>query len=622
MNDVQPAKARFHFEAFWPSLDGFQEVVAAAWASEAVSHCPFDTLARKFRTLVRKLQSWSQKKVGHVNSQLALAREVLHQLEIAQDSRELSRLELWLKNKLKPHSLALSSLQRTIARSRSRIGWLKEGDANTSLFHAHARHRKRKNFIAKITMVEGTILTKHEEKEQHIFDFYNSLLGSSTDREMTVNLAELDMPNIPLHDLEVPFSEEEVWKTVKALPPDKAPGPDGFTGRFYKVCWQIIKVDIMAAISAVWSRKFTNFELLNSAFVTLLPKREDASSIKDYRPISLVHSFAKLVTKILANRLAGYLNQLVSPNQSAFIKGRFILDNFMLVQHTTKFLHQQKSARILLKLDITKAFDSVSWPFLLEVLNQLGFGQIWCDIISGLLGTSSTQVLLNGSPGEKIYHQRGLRQGDPLSPMLFILVMDVLCHIINKAAEQNMLQPLARRALRHRISLYADDVVLFLRPSASDIEITLDILQLFGTASGLTTNLQKSSVLPIQCSEDDKVFLQESLPCQISEFPCKYLGVPLSPHKLTKAQAMSIVERVADRLPSWKADLLTKAGRVILVQYMLTSMLIYILLALELPPSVLKAIDKIRRAFLWKGRKDVKGGLCLLAWPKVTSQFF
>jgi len=108
---------------------------------------------------------------------------------------------------------------------------------------------------------------------------------------------------------------------------------------------------------------------------------------------------------------------------------------------------------------------------------------------------------------KKIYHQRSLRQGDPLSPMLFILVMDVLCHIINKDAEQNMLQPLARRALHHRISLYADDVVLFLRPSASDIEITLDILQLFGTASGLITNLQKSSVLPIQCSEDDKSIL-------------------------------------------------------------------------------------------------------------------
>ena len=136
----------------------------------------------------------------------------------------------------------------------------------------------------------------------------------------------------------------------------------------------------MAAISAVWSRKIAHFEVLNSAYITLLPKKEDATYIKDYRPISLVHSFAKFVTKILANRLASKLDKLVSPNQSALIKGRFILDNFMLVQHATKFLHQQKQARILMKLDITKAFDSVSWPFLLEVMKNLGFRPIRCVI--------------------------------------------------------------------------------------------------------------------------------------------------------------------------------------------------------------------------------------------------
>jgi len=163
LNDVYPGKARFHFEGFWTSLEGFQDVVAAAWTSEPVSSCPFDTLARKFRATVRNLLSWSQKKVGHVNSQLALAIEVLHQLEIAHDCRGLSRLELWLKNKLTPHCLALSSLQRTIARSRSRIGWLKDGDANTALFHSHARHRKRKNFIAKLTTADGTILTDHDD---------------------------------------------------------------------------------------------------------------------------------------------------------------------------------------------------------------------------------------------------------------------------------------------------------------------------------------------------------------------------------------------------------------------------------------------------------------------------
>jgi len=182
----------------------------------------------------------------------------------------------------------------------------------------------------------------------------------------------------------------------------------------------------------------------------------------------------------MANRLAGRLQQMVSPIQSAFIKGRFIQDNFMLVQQTARLLHHQKQPRILLKLDISKAFDSVSWPFLLEVLQQLGFGQVWRDIISGLLSSSSTQVLLNGVPGDRIHHRRGLRQGDPLSPMLFILVMDVLGHLITKASSVGLLLPLTSQGLQHRISICADDVALFLRPVAGDINITMDILNLFG----------------------------------------------------------------------------------------------------------------------------------------------
>jgi len=201
---------------------------------------------------------------------------------------------------------------------------------------------------------------------------------------------------------------------------------------------------------------------LNSTYITLIPKKTNAVQVKDYRPISLVHSFAKLVTKILANRLADRLDELVSSNQSAFIKKRFIQDNFMMVQQTVKFLHSHKQPRILLKLDITKAFDSVSWAFLLEVLRKLGFGNRWCDMICGLLSSSSTQVLLNGIPGEGILHKRGLRQGDPLSPMLFILVMDVLNQMFTRAAEVGLLQPLSRRPIQHRISLYADDVAIFL----------------------------------------------------------------------------------------------------------------------------------------------------------------
>ena len=231
------------------------------------------------------------------------------------------------------------------------------------------------------------------------------MLGSCPDREYSINLNELQIVAHDLADLELPFSEEEVWNTIKILPSDKAPGPDGFTGRFYKACWPIIKEDIMSAVSAVWNRKFVNLGVLNSAYITLLPKKDGADQPKDFRPISLVHSFAKLITKMMANRLAGRLQQMVSPIQSAFIKGRFIQDIFMLVQQTARLLHQQKQPRILLKLHISKAFDSVSWPFLLEVLQQLGFGQLWRDIISGLLSSSSTQVLLNGVPRDLIHHR-------------------------------------------------------------------------------------------------------------------------------------------------------------------------------------------------------------------------
>jgi hypothetical protein len=145
-------------------------------------------------------------------------------------------------------------------------------------------------------------------------------------------------------------------------------------------------------------------------------------------------------------------------------------------------------------------------------MKKIGFGQIWCDMICGLLATSSTQILLNGIPCGFIAHQKGLRQGDLLSSMLFILVMDILSLLVQRATEEGHLQPLAYRQLKHWISIYADDVVIFLKPDPADINLVLDILRLFGKASDLQTNMQKSSVVPICCDEQTLTTAKELLP--------------------------------------------------------------------------------------------------------------
>jgi hypothetical protein len=158
-------------------------------------------------------------------------------------------------------------------------------------------------------------------------------------------------------------------------------------------------------------------------------------------------------------------------------------------------------------------------------MQQVGFGQIWRDIISGLLMSSSTRVLVNGMPRCFIQHWGGLRQGDPLSPMPFILAMDVLGFLITKAESEGLLQPLSTRVLQHRVS-YTDDVVLFLRPTSEDISITMGILQVFGETLGVRNNAQKSNVFLIWCGEQERELLQQLLP--YADFPCRYLGLPLS----------------------------------------------------------------------------------------------
>jgi hypothetical protein len=221
------------------------------------------------------------------------------------------------------------------------------------------------------------------------------------------------------------------------------------------------------------------------------------------------------------------MEKLVSSNQSAFIRGRNLYDNFMLVRHLARKINCRREAGILIKLDISRAFDSLSWAFLLDVMHRLGFSEAWLNWVCIALRSASTRVLVNGSPGKKIVHARGLWQGDPLSPQLFVLSMEVVTLIFSKAVDYGLLSPIGNCTKLQRLSIFADDVVLFVKPTLGDLVTVRELLKLFGGATGLRVNYRKTAATLIHGEEHHRGLLDAILACQLTDFPIKYLGLQL-----------------------------------------------------------------------------------------------
>lgn len=343
--------------------------------------------------------------------QLGAARCIIYELDLAQETRVLSPQEQEIRRDLKGKVLGLPALERTMARQRARCRYLREGDANTKYFHLQACHRRRKNHMHAIS-VDGRTFSEEEAKAGIAYDYYNSILGTPFMRRHRIDLQQLGLPHLDLEALVAPFTADKVAAIVRASHRDRTPGPDGFTGGFYLAAWEVIGGDVVKVFDAFWQLDFRSLHHLNGAVMVLLHKTDDPQGLRDYRPISLIHSIGKLLTKCLATRLAPFMAALVRPNQMAFIRGCLIHENFRAVQLTCRWLHARRHVTILLKVDLAKAFDTVAWPFLLELMQHKGFPQHWCEWISALLGTASTKVLINGRLGRHICHAiKGIAPG-------------------------------------------------------------------------------------------------------------------------------------------------------------------------------------------------------------------
>ncbi|XP_073353714.1 uncharacterized protein [Aegilops tauschii subsp. strangulata] len=246
------APRRFHFERFWPKLEGFQTVVTGAWASVPPDPDPFRRIYARLKATAKHLQSWSAKKLGHIMIQLMIARELIAHLDAAQDIRPLSPAETWLRRELKRAYVGLASLECSIQRHRTRFAWLRDGETNSAFHKIHAAHRQQKNFIAKLRV--GHDVTRSEEGlARAAFEHFSGILGATDERPFTLNLGIMDTRSFNLSELERPFSEDELWNAVKQLPTGKSSGPDGFSSEFLHSCWPIIKDDFCEAFDKLFT---------------------------------------------------------------------------------------------------------------------------------------------------------------------------------------------------------------------------------------------------------------------------------------------------------------------------------------------------------------------------------
>jgi Reverse transcriptase (RNA-dependent DNA polymerase) len=312
-----------------------------------------------------------------------------------------------------------------------------------------------------------------------------------------------------LRPLVDPITMAELKTTVFSIPKDKAVGPDEFPIEFFHHYWDIIWEDLYRAVSAFYHNKLDLWRI-NEAYIALIPKKSSATIISDFRPISVLSAIPKIITKILATRLQPYVPLLVDKHRTTFTKGRHLMQTFLSTHEMLHHLSRNRIPSVLLKLDFHKAFDNISWSFLLKVLRVRGFPPVWIAWVTNLLISSTSFLKINGLRGTLFYHRRGLRQGDPLSLLLFILATDILQTTFKRLENDLLSLP----TVSTTVLQFADDTAIITLAHPRNLKIIITTLILFGRSSGLQINLSKSGFLPVSIPDDLLPITQSLLRCQ------------------------------------------------------------------------------------------------------------
>ncbi|GJY68394.1 RNA-directed DNA polymerase, eukaryota, reverse transcriptase zinc-binding domain protein, partial [Tanacetum coccineum] len=464
---------------------------------------------------------------------------------------------------------------------KAKVKWCAEVDENSKFFHAIANQRRIYLAIQGIKVDGHWIVDPPGIKDAFISFFEKKFKHMEVIKVVNRSPFYKSLTNDQSSFLDSPISSNEIKAAIWDCGSDKSPGPDGFTFAFYKEFWNTIKDDVVTFVHHF----FATGSLprgCNNSFITLIPKVPNPMVASDFRPISLIGAQYKIIAKVLANRLACVIDTIISHEQSAFIKNRQILDGPLMVNEF------------------------------------MGFSDKWIKWISGCLSSASTSILINGSPSREFSIHRGLRQGDPLSPFLFIIAMEGLHVAMEDAMAASIYSGFCINNLSLSHLFFADDALFIGDWSSNNIKCLVAILDCFHKVSGLKINYHKSKLFGVGVSPNEISALAATTGCSPLASSFNYLGLPVDCNMSRVKSWDPIVEKFSSRLSRWRASLLSFGGRATLISSVLGALGTYFFSLFPMPSLVDKKLESIRAKFFW-GSTDSSHKVHWIRWKDVLA---
>lgn len=617
------SKKSFMFLDMWCQHSSFIEIVREAWNMQ-IEGTPMYVLVQKLKALKPKLKQLNRLHYSQIEERFQEAHQRLIDCKTAAQVHPRNHQIIQQEMEAAKHYKEMKDAFNSYMYQKAKIRWLKEGDCNFGFFHRNIKQRRFQQRVLEIKDRHGTTQNTPDSINTAFEEFYVDLLGTSNGNRIPINHEIIQLGELVTDQqaelLTLEFSNKEIKEAFFSIPGSKAPGPDGFNSTFFKKSWSIIGDEVCEAVRDF----FLHGKLLkqvNCTRLTLIPKVHCPQSVCEFRPIACCNTLYKGITKLICTRLKTVLPHIIAPNQAGFIQGRQIFHNVAIVQDLVGVYNRKATPPCcMLKIDIRKAYDSVDWNFLQEMMQALNFPQRFINWVMACVTSTSFSLGINGSLHGFFQGKRGLRQGDPMSPLLFVICMEYLSRLLAYAGNQKGYSFHYRckgMALNHLV--FADDLIIFCKGDYESIMWNLRSLATFAATSGLSANAGKSAIYTCNMDEGVKNQVLQETKYKEDSLPFSYLGVKISAKKLGKDECHFLIDKIAAKVRTWGVRTLSYAGRTQLVNSILLSLHSYWASIFVLPKTVIDGVIAACRNFLWDG-KTTSNKTALIAWDVICRE--